>query len=221
MNKFIDVAAPWELFKNKSSVEVLKAVIYHLLEGLRIVSGLIYPVMPDTAKKMQEHLGGNPDSAFYSFEELRKWKGLRSGTRLPRSIRLFPRIETKQADDETSPPEPKTADFAPFKPEIDIDTLNQIDLRVATVLAAEKIPRAKKLLKLELDLGGKRTVIAGIAGSYAPEELIGKQVIVVANLKPVKLMGEESKGMLLAAVDGPKAVLAVLDRKTKPGTRLS
>ena len=89
----------------------------------------------------------------------------------------------------------------PIKPEITIDDFAKIDLRVATVVSAQAVPRAKKLLQLEVDLGETRTIVSGIAGSYAPEDLVGKQVIVVANLKPAKLMGVLSKGMLIAATD--------------------
>ena len=96
-----------------------------------------------------------------------------------------------------------------------------MDLRVATVIRAETIPRAKKLLKLEVDLGEKRTIVAGIAEKYKPEELIGKQIIIVANLKPAKLMGVVSNGMLLAAMEGKRCALATLDKETTPGTPLS
>ena len=96
----------------------------------------------------------------------------------------------------------------------------KVDLRVATVVKAEAVPRAKKLLQLEIDLGEKRTIVAGIAASYPPEELVGKQIIVVANLKPAKIMGILSNGMLLAAVDKQRTTLATLDGKVKPGTAL-
>jgi len=108
-----------------------------------------------------------------------------------------------------------------IKPEITIEQLAKIDLRVATITGAESIPGAKKILKLEVDLGETRTIVAGIASSYSPEELIGKQVIVVANLKPAKIMGIISNGMLMAATDENGCTVATLDRKVKPGTPLS
>ena len=108
----------------------------------------------------------------------------------------------------------------PFKPEISLEEFSKIDLRVATVIQAERIPRASKLLKLEIDMGERRTIVAGIARKYAPEDLVGKQIIVVANLKPVKLMGVVSNGMLIAAVDDSGPTLAVLDRHVDPGTPL-
>jgi methionyl-tRNA synthetase len=221
MNKYIDVTAPWVLAKKKTTRKQLEVVIYNLLEGLRIISGLIYPIMPDTAATMQKHLGLDPQEPFYHLDTLKSWKTTAPGTTLPKSIALFPRIDLAKVNI----PARETADsgdkILEIKPEINIDTLNKIDLRVATVVQAETIPRAKKLLKLEVDLGEKRTIIAGISADYTPEELVGKQVIVVANLKPAKLMGILSNGMLLAAVDENGSVVATLDKKVKSGTPLS
>ena len=220
MNKYIDVTAPWTLAKKKATRKQLETVLYNLLEGLRIVSGLIYPVMPDTAKKMQTHLGLDPQKPFYHFDVINAWKTLEPGTIIPKAISLFPRIDTPASvagqldrDSSDSPP-------AAIKPEIPIETFSQVDLRIGTVTNAEAIPKAKKLLKLEVDIGESRTIVAGIAEHYSPHELIGKQVIIVANLKPAKLMGILSRGMLMAAVDDDQCTLAMLDRKTKPGTQV-
>ena len=220
MNKTIDVTAPWVLAKNKSSQNQLAAVIYHLLEGLRIISGLIYPVMPDTAKKMQQHLGLDPDDSFYHLDQLKTWNVIAPGTRLLKSVSLFPRIEIDESvTDSAAEPQKKTAAME-IKPEITLDDFSRVDLRVATVVHAEPIPKAKKLLKLEIDMGQKRTLVAGIAEKYTAEEMIGKQVIVVANLKPAKLMGVVSNGMLLAAVDDSGPILATLEKTAAPGTPL-
>ncbi len=220
MNKYVDVTAPWELAKKKSNRKQLEAVLSNLLEGLRIISGLIYPVMPDTAAKMQKHLGLDSKAPFYLMDRIRTWKSIKPGTQLPKSVVLFPRVEP--TENETAPANgPKKADGSPvLKEEITIDEFAKIDLRVATVVKAEKIPRAKKLLKLEVDLGQKRTIVAGIAEKYTPEELVGKQVIIVANLKPTKLMGTVSNGMLIAAVDDSGPTVAVLDEPVDPGTPL-
>ncbi len=220
MNKYIDVTAPWVLAKKKSSRRQLETVIYNLLEGLRIIAGLIYPVMPGTAATMQKHLGLDAQASFYHLSHLKKWKSLACGTQLPKSIALFPRINLKlETTDAQSQPasEPSPPDI---KPEITIEDFSNVDLRVATVVRAEKIPRAKKLLKLEIDLGHKRTIVAGIAEHYAPEDLVGKQIIVVANLKPTKLMGIISNGMLLAAVNDAGVTVASLDKPVDPGTPL-
>jgi len=221
MNKYIDVTTPWVLAKKKTTRKQLEVVIYNLLEGLRTISGLIYPIMPDTAATMQKHLGLDPEKSFYHLDTLKSWKAIAPGTTLPKSIALFPRIDLEKVNIPAEGTEDLGNEMPEIKPEITVDTLNKVDLRVATVVHAEAIPRAKKLLKLEVDLGEKRTIIAGIATDYTPEELVGKQIIVVANLKPVKLMGILSNGMLLAAVDEKGAVVATLDKKVTPGTALS
>ena len=220
MNKTIDVAAPWVLAKKKSSHKQLAAVIYHLLEGLRIISGLVYPIMPDTAKKMQRHLGLDSDDPFYRLDQLRTWKMIAPGTKLLKSVALFPRIELEEAASDSTSPAQKGPSVLEIKPEITLEEFSRIDLRVATVVHAEPIPKAKKLLKLEVDMGPQRTLVAGIAEKYTAEEMIGKQVIVVANLKPAKLMGVVSNGMLLAAVDDSGPTLATLEKKLAPGTPL-
>ncbi|MFZ0131665.1 MAG: methionine--tRNA ligase subunit beta, partial [Desulfobacterales bacterium] len=218
MNKCIDVMAPWELAKKSAGRKQLEAVIYNLLEGLRIIAGLVYPVMPATAETMQKHLGLDPAAEFYRLERLKRWNGLAPGTRILKTVSLFPRIDP--ARDRPAPsttgPEPKPL----FKPQVSIDDFAKIDLRVATIIKAEAVPRANKLLRLEIDLGERRTIVAGIAGSYTPEELAGKQVIVVANLKPAKIMGILSNGMLLAAVGDSGTSIATPERKMAPGTPL-
>lgn len=221
MNKYIDVAAPWELAKKESSRKQLESVIYNLLEGLRVISGLIYPIMPDTAKKMQHHLGVDSEERFFELTRLKNWRTLLPGSSLPKSITLFPRIDLKKKKMKDEKNLEAGSVLPGSKPEISMETLAKIDLRVGTVLSAEPIPRAKKLLKLEIDVGKPRTVVAGISGSYSPDDLVNKQVIVVANLKPAKLMGVLSNGMLLAAVEKDKCTIATMDSKVDPGTPLS
>lgn len=220
LNKYIDVTAPWELAKKKSSRKQLEALIYNLLEGLRIISGLIYPIMPDTAKLMQRHLGLDPEAPFYLLDRLRTWKTIPTGTKLLKSIALFPRIDGKNAGGSPQKPAESETAVPEFKPQVTLDDFAKLDLRVATVIKAESIPRAKKLLKLEVNLGEKRTIVAGIAADYAPEDLVGKQIVIVSNLKPARIMGILSNGMLLAAVEGDRVTLATVDGKVKPGTRL-
>jgi len=220
MNKTIDVTAPWVLAKKTSSHKQLATVINQLLEGLRIISGLIYPVMPDTAKKMQTHLGMDAEDSFYHLNQLKSWKSIAPGTKLLKSITLFPRIEMEEADVESASPLQEKPAVSETKPEITLEEFSRVDLRVATVVHAESIPKAKKLLKLEVDVGHKRTLVAGIAERYTAKELIGKQVIIVANLKPAKLMGVISNGMLVAAVDDSGPTLATLEKPVAPGTPL-
>ncbi len=213
------------LAKKKSSKKELQVVISNLLNGLGVIAGLIYPIMPDTSAAMQKHLGMDPDmiakGRFNKLDTLRTWKIIKPGTQLPKGITLFPRIDLKK-NKAASQKEAIAGDLSSvLKHDIPIEKFGAIDLRVATILSAESIPGAKKLLKLEVDLGEKRTLVAGIAASYKPEELVGKQVIVVANLKPAKIMGIVSNGMALAAVDDNGCSLLTLDRKVKPGTPVS
>jgi methionyl-tRNA synthetase len=221
MNKCIDISAPWELAKRTASQKELACVIYNLLEGLRVIAGLIYPVMPTTARRMQAHLGLAAEEAFYLLDTIGKWKALPPGTQLPKSVTLFPRVDPAAASAAENPGARSQPLSPELRPEIAIDDFAKVDLRVATVISAEPIPKAKKLLKLEVDMGERRTIVSGIAQQYKPEDLIGRQVIIVANLKPVKLMGVESRGMLLAAVDGANCTLATMDIFTRLGARIS
>lgn len=221
MNKCIDVTAPWVLAKNKSGRKHLETVIYHLLEGLRVISGLLYPVMPDTSARMQEHLGLDSKTEYYFLEKLKKSKGLPPETRLPKTITLFPRVEPEKIQALNQSRQIPETPVKPIKPEISYEAFSQVDLRVATIISAEPVPKAKKLVKLQVDMGEERTIVAGISQSYSPEKLIGKQVVVVANLKPAKLMGILSNGMLLAATDDTGLCLLTLDGTAAPGTPIS
>lgn len=218
MNKYIDVTAPWVLAKKKSAKKQLQTIIYNLLEGLRIISGMIYPVMPDTALLMQKHLGMDVSEPFYNLDRLHAWKSLKPGTKLLKSITLFPRIDLKKIKADIKREAEAGGSVLEIKPEITFEELAKIDFRVGTVIHAEGIPKAKKLLKLEVDIGEKRTIVAGISESYSPDDLTGKQVLIAANLKPAKIMGILSNGMLLAAVDDKVCSIATFDKKMKPGT---
>jgi methionyl-tRNA synthetase len=225
MNRYVDVTSPWVLAKKKSSQKQLQVVISNLLNGLGVIAGLIYPIMPNTSAAMQKHLGMDSDlitkGRFNNLDMLKTWKIIKPGTQLPKGITLFPRIDLKK-NRAMSQKESAAGDLlSVLKTEIPVEAFGAIDFRVATVLSAESIPRAKKLFKLEVDLGEKRTIVAGVAASYKPEDLVGKQVIVVANLKPAKIMGIVSNGMALAAVDDDGCSLVTVDRKVKPGTPVS
>jgi methionyl-tRNA synthetase len=141
---------------------------------------------------------------------------------LPKGISLFPRLDAATILNRPArDPAPEKKKAEPMAPQIGIEDFARVDLRAARVISAEKVAKADKLLKLEVDIGHEtRTVVAGIARLYAPEDLVGKTVILVANLKPAKLMGIRSEGMVLAAVDGKDGSVAVIDRPVPPGTRL-
>lgn len=218
-NKYIDETAPWILAKDPAQAERLQAVMYNLAEALRIVAILIAPFVPVTAPKIYEQLGlGKPESFFMADAVLGK---LATGTKVQKGEPLFPRIEVTEAGETVIAATKKTAAKAikaeapkaeakkEAKPaaaaagEITIDDFAKIDLRVATVIAAERVPKTDKLIKLQVKIGDEeRTIVSGIAQHYEPENLIGKNVIVIANLKPAKLRGIESRGMVLAASDG-------------------
>lgn len=218
-NKYIDETAPWILAKDPAQAERLQAVMYNLAEALRIVAILIAPFVPVTAPKIYEQLGlGKPESFFMADAV---WGKLATGTKVQKGEPLFPRIEVTEAGETVIAATKKNAAKAikaeapkaeakkEAKPaaaaagEITIDDFAKIDLRVATVVAAERVPKTDKLIKLQVKIGDEeRTIVSGIAQHYEPENLIGKNVIVIANLKPAKLRGIESRGMVLAASDG-------------------
>lgn len=218
-NKYIDETAPWILAKDPAQAERLQAVMYNLAEALRIIAILIAPFVPVTAPKIYEQLGlGKPESFFMADAV---WGKLATGTKVQKGEPLFPRIEVTEAGETVIAATKKTAAkaikaeapkaeakkeaklAAAAADEITIDDFAKIDLRVATVIAAERVPKTDKLIKLQVKIGDEeRTIVSGIAQHYEPENLIGKNVIVIANLKPAKLRGIESRGMVLAASDG-------------------
>jgi methionyl-tRNA synthetase len=212
-NRYIDGMAPWALAKDPQKAGRLDTVLYQLLEALRFVAVLISPFMPGSAGKMQEQLG-IPDPAGQNLATLKEWGGMNPGGRVRKGEALFPRVEEDLNKEEMKKME--TANIITY------EEFQKLDLRVARVLAAESIKKSDKLLKLRVDVGEERTLVAGIARSYKPEELVGKTIIIVANLQPTKLMGVESNGMLLAAdaASGEGVVLATFDKESKPGTKV-
>ncbi|MBW2108193.1 MAG: methionine--tRNA ligase [Deltaproteobacteria bacterium] len=220
INKYIDVTAPWELAKKKSQHGLLGVVLYNILEGLRVIAGLLYPIMPRASVVMQEHLGITAAQGFQTLASLKTWGTTQPGVTLPKTVTLFPRIDLKQMQP-TGEGHERDVRGGPVPEEIPMETFQQVVLQVATVLDAEPVPRSKNLLKLQVDAGEPRTVVAGIARSYAPRDLIGKQVVLVANLKPVKLMGVLSQGMILAAgTDHGTCRLLTVDGPVEAGTRI-
>ena len=233
-NKYIDETMPWALAKDEESKPRLAAVMYNLAESLRIISILLQPFMPETPEKIWKQLGLiNPDDI--SWESTKNWGVYPAGTKVEKGDIIFPRIDVKKEMEELekltvaeAEKEEKKKETKPQKEEkeisqelISIEDFAKIDLRVAKVLEAEKVEGADKLLKLKLEMGNEiRQVVSGIAKHYTPEELVGKFVILVANLKPVKLKGIESQGMILAASDDKELVLAGLDKAIKSGTKV-
>ncbi|SMC72076.1 methionine--tRNA ligase [Sporomusa malonica] len=225
-NKYIDETGPWALAKDPAKKSRLNTVLYNLAEVLRIVAILISPFMPVTAPKVWSQLGLTTDFASVTLGEAQAWGRLAAGTTVAKPEPIFPRIEEKQEEQaEAKPAEaavaavPEAAPLEPGTPEITIDEFAKVDLRVAKVLAAEKVKKADKLLLLTVDLGTEqRTIISGIAKHYEPEQLVGQNVVMVVNLKPAKIRGIESRGMVLAASCDDKLQLVTADMP--PGSKV-
>ena len=224
-NKYIDETTPWILAKDETQKGRLGTVIYNLLETIRVAAVLLTPFIPSTAESVFSQLA--TDKKEYS--TISEFGALESGKSLGEAHTLFARVdeaafmkkieENKLAEEKAAKAEAKVEE-PEHESEINIDAFKNVELRTAKILECEKVPKAKKLLKLQLDLGyEKRQVVSGIAKFYEPEELIGKKVIVVANLAPVTLCGVESHGMLLAS--GEEEVRVVfLDESTPLGERV-
>ena len=232
-NKYIDETAPWALAKDPAKEQELANVLYNLTEALRVISVLISPFMPTTAVRIWQQLGLAQDFASVRTEDIEQWGGVPAGLHVGTPEQLFPRIEVekeeaapqsaaaKQEKKEKKDKKDKQAQEALPEGIISIDTFGKVQLRVAEVKAAEPVPKADKLLKLTLSLGEgvpERQVVSGIAPWYAPADLVGKHVVLVANLKPAKLRGVRSEGMILAAGDGKD--LKILEVDMPAGTEV-
>jgi methionyl-tRNA synthetase len=236
LNKYIVAREPWSLAKAPDKRPLLDRTLYNAADALRVVCALVDPVMPQSAARIRAMMG----TAQESWVDLKPGT-LKPGTRLGTIEPLFPRMERTvdelRAMSDSGGPAPSSSPApaaspsavpAPAAPaasagdKITIDDFMKVDLRVAKVLAAEKVPNSRKLVKLSIDAGTEeRTLVAGIAEAYEPEQLVGRTIVMVFNLKPAKLMGIESNGMVLAASpDGGKPTLVSFDQEIPPGTRV-
>ncbi|ARD49703.1 methionine--tRNA ligase [Sporosarcina sp. P33] len=228
-NKYIDETAPWVLAKSEEDRMKLASVMYHLALSLHQTAVLLQPFMTNAPKQMIEQLGLSADSL--------RWDTLQDGYTIPagttvikKGVPIFPRLDTeveveyiRQQMAITAPAEveEKKEEVIEESNEITFDEFMSIDMRVATVTACEKMPKADKLLKLQVDLGyEQRQVVSGIAEHYKAEDVVGMKVIVVANLKPVKLRGELSQGMILAGEEDGVLKLATVDPLLENGARV-
>ncbi len=233
LNRYIVTNAPWELATDPDQKDRLDTVLYHLAESLRLITLVLRPVMPVAAGKMATALGLAEELATATLDEHGAWGTLHPGTVVDKGPQLFPRMQTKKKSGQKKAgrknrkkePQEKTnvEDTAGL---ITFEEFGRLDLRVAEIVGAEKIKKADRLLKLTLKAPDERTVVAGIAHYYQPDELVGKKVLIVANLKPAKLMGVVSQGMVLAAkekdADGnERLVLAMVDGDVAPGARVA
>ena len=244
LNKYIVTREPWALAKSPESRPRAGGTFYNAADALRVIAALIEPVMPPTTERIRKMLGIGAET----WSGLESGHRCKAGSALGPIEPLFPRMEhtveelRKMADspelrapsrESGAPsPEPRVPAAGPAPPaqprasraidKISIDDFMKVELRVAKVLAAEKVPNSKKLIKLSIDVGTEqRTLVAGIAEAYEPEQLVGRTIVMVFNLKPAKLMGIESNGMVLAASpDGGKPTLVGFDEEIAPGVRV-
>lgn len=219
LNKYIDITMPWALAKDETKKERLGSVMYHLAEGLRIVSVLIESVMPQTAVKMRRQLGVDRKPELTSWESVSAYGRLPEGTRVEKGEAIFPRIDIEKELAEldklmAAAQTEKAQEKEPETEQITIGDFKKVQLKTALVTACENLEGSDKLLKLTVKCGQEtRTIVSGIRESFTAEEMVGKTVVIVANLKPAKLRGTLSEGMILAVGDNPEVALVTADAK--------
>jgi methionyl-tRNA synthetase len=231
INGYVVAKEPWKLRKEQGATPRLSRILYAAAEGTRLAAAMLFPFAPAAARKVFEILGGaarDPQPADLA------WGLLEPGTPMPESGPLFPRADPmiyfagkEKTVSETSKPAPAPAEttqaISPSDLRIGIEEFQKVRLVTARVLEAERVPRSNKLVRMQVDLGGeKRQIVAGIAAQYAPDQLVGRNVVIVANLKPARLMGVESDGMVLAATVGEAGEPVLLDvpAEVPPGSRV-
>lgn len=215
-NKYIDREAPWDLAKDPGRRDRLHTVLYNLAETLRAVAVMLSPFLPEAPARIWQQLGLTADIAEATWRDAATWGLLEPGLAIQRGGPLFPRIETEAPKPVAQTALPEAAGAL-----LDIEAFRQVDLRTAVVVEAERVQGADKLLRLQVTLAGEeRQIVAGIAEHYRPEDLIGKSVVVVANLKPAKIRGLESRGMLLAASDATGLAVLTPDRPVVSGSEV-
>jgi methionyl-tRNA synthetase len=236
INSYIVTREPWRHFKERGADESLSRILWNVLEGLRIVWMMMAPFMPRTTGEALKRIGADPDRI--SRQDL-TWGGLPNGAPVEVTDPLFPRIdsaaylngapapapapkqEARMEEKKEGPPIETTQAAPPDLAKISIEQFMEVDLRVAEVRAAEKVEKSKKLVKMTIFTGDEeRTIVAGIAAKYSPEELVGRKIVIVANLQPAKLMGIESNGMVLAASIGGEPSLLMVDPSVPAGTKV-
>jgi len=219
VNRYVDAQAPWTLAKDPAKAERLRTVLWTLGEALRVIGVLLDPFLPQAAGKIRGAIGAPSPSLADA-----TWGGLAVGARVQKLSGLFPRVDTRAVEATAAARAPsaqgKTGETGGAG-KISLADFQKVDLRVAEVLAAERVAKSKKLLKLTVKVGDEpRTLVAGIAEHYAPEALIGRKIVVVANLEPATLMGIESNGMVLAGSSDATLALIALDRDLPPGAKV-
>ena len=212
-NKYIDETMPWVLAKSDDGREKLKTVMYNLVEAIRFITSLLGSFMPDTQTAIAAQTGADE----LTWESLSRFGGTRAGVKVGEARPLFARIDAEKKLEELvaefGEAEPEKVELEPFKENVTIDDFDRLDIRVGKVVVCEKVPKSSKLLRFELEVGSeRRQILSGIAKFYKPEDLIGKNVLFIANFPPRKMMGYESNGMILSAEhNGELVVTSTLD----------
>lgn len=232
-NKYIDEQSPWALAKDPAKAEKLNTVLYNLAEALRLIGALLTPFLIHTPEKIWDQLGLDAANVRTEpWEQVSRWAGLQAGIEIRRGAALFPRIETERevpkvepttTTTPTAPAAEAPKEEVPGVVQIEYEDFARVELKIASIVAAEPVPKTDKLLRLELEVGGEsRQIVSGIAQHYAPADLVGKCIVIVANLKPKALRGIESHGMLLAAStpDGKLSLVTLDDPKFPSGSRV-
>jgi methionyl-tRNA synthetase len=217
MNKYIDETMPWALAKDEEKKARLAVVMNNLVEALYKVAVLVYPYMPESAQKIWEQLGFSEDIKDAKVSEVSPWEVIKEGHKLGDAKPIFPRIEVQKEE-----PKSKIDENIKIENPIDIDDFGKVEIKVVEILEVSKIEGADKLLKFKVDTGsGIRQIVSGIAKYYKnQEELVGKKVLAVLNLNPVKLRGELSQGMLLTTEEKKRVKLVEIDSCVKTGSKV-
>jgi methionyl-tRNA synthetase len=220
VNKYLADNEPWKLAQDETKKERLARILYQTAAAIRGISYLIYPVMPESAQKVWNMLGETTSVAEVRYADFR-YEDMKTSATIQRPLPLFPRVALKDFlhEEAPAPAEPKKEEKMDI---VTFDEFKRMDLRVGEIMSAEKVPGTDKLLKIEINLGTeKRTMVAGVADTYAPEEMVGKKLIVIVNLKPAVIRGIESQAMLLAAETGDgKAIIPFFDRDIPAGSKV-
>ena len=222
-NQYIDKTAPWVLAKDPAEATRLRTVLFHAAETLRFLCLAAYPFMPKTAQEMARQLGLSLDFSQALLKSPIAWGDGDSGATVVKRQALFPRVDAAATPSPANPQAEASASSTKDEDKrINIQDFQKVELKVAKILTAERIPKSSKLLKLQVDLGTEqRQIVAGIGKKYGPEDVVGKTIVVVANLKPAKLMGVESQGMVLAAGDAEvQGLVTFEDKELEPGTKV-
>lgn len=219
-NKYIDETMPWVLAKSDEGREKLKTVMYNLIEAIRFITSLLGSFMPDTQIAIAKQTGAD-ELSWESLAEFGKTKaGVKVGEAEPLFVRIDAEKKLEELKNELMPKEPQVK-IEPYKENVTIDDFDKLDIRVGKVVVCEKVPKSSKLLRFELEVGSeRRQILSGIAKYYEPEELIGKNVLFIANFPPRKMMGYESNGMILSAEHDGKLVVTSTLSDIQTGARI-